>query len=97
MPTATLAEGTLSLTRRATGGSEQAAFDILQPVSEKFPEEPTITYNLACYDCQLGNLSEARQCLKRAFAIGDKKELKLMALNDADLKPLWEEIPKMEV
>ena len=83
-------------TRRATGGSEQAAFDILQPVSEKFPEEPTIPYNLACYVCQLGHLAEARRWLKRAFAIGDKKEMKLMALHDADLKPLWEEIPKME-
>jgi len=83
-------------TRRATGGGEQAAFDILQPASEKFPEEPTIPYNLACYVCQLGNLAEARTWLKRAFAVGNKKEMKLMALNDADLKPLWEEIPKME-
>ena len=83
-------------TRRATGGSEQAAFDILQPVSEKFPDEPTIPYNLACYVCQLGNLSEARQWLRRAFAVGGEKEMKLMALHDADLKPLWEEIPKME-
>ena len=83
-------------TRRATGGSEQAAYDILQPVSEKFPNEPTIPYNLACYVCQLGNLSEARKWLQRAFAVGDKKHLKLMALSDADLKPLWEEIPRME-
>lgn len=83
-------------TRRATGGSEQAAFDVLEPVSEKFPEEPTIPYNLACYACQLGKLPEARKWLKRAFAIGDKKQIKLMAVNDADLKPLWEEIPQME-
>lgn len=83
-------------TRRATGGSEQAAFNVLRPASEKFPEEPTIPYNLACYICQLGNLSEARKWLKRAFAIGDKKQMKFMALNDSDLKPLWEEIPRME-
>jgi predicted Zn-dependent protease len=83
-------------TRRATGGSEQAAFNVLRPASEKFPEEPTIPYNLACYICQLGNLDEARKWLKRAFAIGDKKQMKLMALNDSDLKPLWEEIPRME-
>ena len=83
-------------TRRATGGSEQAAFEILEPVSGKFPEEPTIPYNLACYVCQLGNLGEARKWLKRAFALGDKKTMKLMALADEDLKPLWEEIPRME-
>ncbi len=83
-------------TRRSTGGGEQAAFDILSSVAEKFPEEPTISYNLACYVCQLGRLAEAREWLKRAFAAGDMKQLKLMALNDADLKPLWEEIPRME-
>lgn len=83
-------------TRRAKGGSEQAAFDILQPISAIFPDEPTIPYNLACYVCQLGDLPEARRWLKRAFAIGDKKQMKLMALDDADLKPLWKEIPQME-
>jgi predicted Zn-dependent protease len=83
-------------TRRATGGSEQAAFDVLEPAAEKFTDEPTIPYNLACYVCQLGKLAEAREWLKRAFAIGDMKQIKLMALHDADLKPLWEEIPKME-
>jgi predicted Zn-dependent protease len=83
-------------TRRANGGSEQAAFDILQPAAARFPDEPTIPYNLACYVCQLGQLPEARNWLKRALAIGDKKQMKVMALSDADLKPLWEEIPKME-
>jgi predicted Zn-dependent protease len=82
--------------RRATGGNEQAAFEILQPISEKFPEEPTMPYNLACYVCQRGNLSEARKWLGRALAIGDQKAIKLMALADVDLKPLWEEIPQME-
>ena len=83
-------------TRRATGGSEQAAFEILNPVAEKFPEEPTIPYNLACYVCQMGRLSEARHWLRRALAIGGAKQMKLMALNDKDLKPLWDEIPSME-
>jgi predicted Zn-dependent protease len=83
-------------TRRATGGNEQAAFDVLYPVAEKFPEEPTIPYNLACYTCQLGQLPEARNWLKRAFAIGNAAELKLMGLGDADLKPLWNEIPQIE-
>src|SRR5262249_30205059 len=78
-------------TRRATGGSEQAAFDILHPAAEKFTDEPTIPYNLACYVCQLGRLSEARKWLKRALAIGDEKQIKVMALHDTDLKPLWEE------
>ncbi len=83
-------------TRRATGGSVQAAFDILQPMAEKFPEEPTIPYNLACYVCQLGRLAEARKWLKRAFAAGNITQLKLMALDDRDLQPLWKEIPLIE-
>jgi hypothetical protein len=83
-------------TRRATGGSVQAAFDILHPVAEKFPEEPTVPYNLACYTCQLGCLSAARHWLKRAFAAGNVTQLKVMALGDRDLQPLWKEIPMIE-
>ena len=83
-------------TRRATRGSVQAAFDILHPVAERFPDEPTIPYNLACYVCQLGRLSDARQWLKRAFVVGNVTQLKAMALGDRDLQPLWEEIPAME-
>jgi predicted Zn-dependent protease len=83
-------------TRRATGGSVQAAFDILRPMAEKFPNESTIPYNLSCYACQLGHLSDARRWLKRAFAVGNVTHLKLMALSDRDLLALWEEIPKME-
>ena len=83
-------------TRRATGGNEQAAFDILQPVAKKFPDEPTIPYNLACYTCQIGRLEEARRWLARALKIGNVRQLKLMALTDSDLKPLWKEIPLIE-
>jgi len=83
-------------TRRATGGSVQAAFDILHPAAEKFPDEPTIPYNLACYVCQLGRLSDARQWLKRAFAVGNVTQLKAMALADKDLQAIWEEIPLIE-
>jgi hypothetical protein len=83
-------------TRRATAGNVQAAFDILHPMAEKFPREPTIPYNLSCYACQLGNLADARRWLKRAFVIGNVVQLKAIALGDVDLLPLWEEILKME-
>lgn len=80
--------------RRATGGNEQAAFDILHPTAKKFPDEATIPYNLACYTCQMGQLDEARQWLGRALKIGGNVgQLKSMALADSDLKPLWKEIP----
>ena len=74
----------------------QAAYDVLHSVAEKFPAESTIPYNLACYTCQLGRLAEARKWLKRAFAAGNVTQLKLMALDDRDLQPLWKGIPLME-
>lgn len=52
-------------------------------------EAAFIRYNLACYCAQLERLNEARQWLKQAFDIGDAKKLKLMALDDPDLEPLW--------
>jgi predicted Zn-dependent protease len=73
----------------------QEAWDNLIAVVEDFPKEPTMRYNLACYACQLGDLPAARRWLKKTFALGRKKETKLMALQDADLQPLWPEIGGM--
>jgi predicted Zn-dependent protease len=67
---------------------------VLLPVADKFPEESLMRYNLACYECQLGNLKEARRWLERAFDSGDPRRLKLMALDDPDLDPLWANIGK---
>ncbi|EEF63369.1 hypothetical protein [Pedosphaera parvula] len=65
------------------------AYDLLLPLADKFPKEWVLPYNLACYACKLGRLEEARSWLGKAFALGDPKELKLKALNDADLELLW--------
>jgi hypothetical protein len=40
-------------------------------------------------------MAEARNWLQRACAIGGKKHIKQMALADADLEPLWDEIQKL--
>src|SRR5687767_6497499 len=40
--------------RRVPEGSVQKAGEVLRTVVDKFPEEATIPYNLACYDCVLG-------------------------------------------
>jgi tetratricopeptide (TPR) repeat protein len=72
----------------------QEARDQLALVAEKFPAVSTIPYNLACYACQLGNLAEARQWLAKAIEISGTKEIKPMALADADLQPMWDEIKK---
>lgn len=54
------------------------------------PRDPEIQFNLACYEAQLGDLAAARNHLSRAFEI--EPTLKLAALDDSDLEPLWAEL-----
>ena len=65
---------------------------VLIPIVDKFPKEYLMRYNLACYECQLGNLKEALRWLEKTIELADKNEVKLMALNDHDLEPLWANI-----
>jgi predicted Zn-dependent protease len=78
--------------RRAESSGLVPAQEVLLKAHTLFPLEVLIQYNLACYDCQLENLEEARNWLKKAFDIGDSAALKLMALEDPDLERLWEEV-----
>jgi tetratricopeptide (TPR) repeat protein len=70
----------------------QQAADLLVSAANLFPENWLIRYNLACYACQLGNHEEAWDWLESAFELGDANQIKLMALEDADLEPFWAEI-----
>jgi predicted Zn-dependent protease len=76
-------------TRRAANGSVQAAWDILISAVKQFPREPIVAYNLACYACQLGRLKDAEEWLHRSYELGNANQIKLMALNDDDLQPLF--------
>ncbi len=78
--------------RRVPEGGVEQAWDALRPAVEKFPGEAIIPYNLSCYACRMNRLSEARQWLARAMAVGGQEKFTRMALADADLKPLWREI-----
>ena len=71
------------------------AWDVLLPVVDKFSDEFIIRYNLACYACQLGNLTEAWGWLKQAVALGGKAQVKRMAHGDRDLEPLRHRISSM--
>ena len=68
------------------------AWSLLLPVAEKFPEEPTIAYNLACYACQLGMFQDSRQWLRRAARMASRDEVLSSALSDPDLAPLRHEL-----
>ena len=83
-----------ALRRTADGGLPQAR-QVLLPAAAKFPAEPIITYNLACYACQLAHLDEARDWFRLAVKVGGKEAFKKLALEDDDLKPLWPEIGKL--
>jgi len=78
--------------RRVQNGGVRKAWQALLPAFDKFPKEPTISYNLSCYACQLQQLDAARVWLNRALVIGGKEKIKRMALEDRDLEPLWGEI-----
>jgi hypothetical protein len=82
--------------RRVPEGSLEKSAEVLRPAVEKFPEEPTIPYNLACYECMLGNLDEARRWLQEAIKRGGLKKIRTMALRDADLEAMWPEIKKLK-
>jgi len=55
---------------------------------EVFADNPTIRYNLACYEAQLGNLQAARRWLEDAFALPGSEGLQEAARTDPDLAPL---------
>lgn len=81
--------------RRVQGGGLAKAREALLPLVERFPEEPTIPYNLSCYDCQLGDLVLAQSWLQRAMKVAGVRAIKKMALADPDLKPMWKQIRQL--
>jgi len=68
----------------------QEAFDHLLPQVDRFPEDATMPYNLACYASRLGRFEAARRWLGRAFAIPGSMELSRTARTDPDLAPYWQ-------
>ncbi len=73
------------------------ARDLLRPAADRFSDDETIPYNLACYECQLGDFPAARGWLRRAMTLRKPVEVKVQALADIDLAPMWKEIQQMNV
>lgn len=68
------------------------AWSLLLGVVNKFPKDAVIRYNLACYAAQMGLLEESCGWLVQAFELEQAVQLKLAAIYDPDLQPLWERI-----
>jgi len=62
---------------------------VLLEAAKLFPDDSMIHYNLACYCAQLGQLDAAQEYLDKSYELGDAQKIKLIALDDEDLKPLW--------
>ena len=73
--------------RRRTGGSLKQAYKILAPMRRIFPDEWLISYNLACYLCQMNRLDEADKMLAEARKMSGEK-VEQLAADDEDLEPL---------
>lgn len=73
-------------TRRAVGIA--AAREILLAAVERHPNAAVLHYNLACYECRLGDVEVAKARLHHAFKLDAK--FRLLALDDEDLAPLWD-------
>ena len=65
---------------------------ILDKAVKQHPAEPMIHFNLACYAAQTGDLGMARERLSQAMTLDPGA--KLLALDDPDLMPLWDELGK---
>ena len=70
--------------------SIEAARLILINAIDRLPNVAIFHYNLACYECQLGDLGLAKARLKRAFEL--EQGFRALALDDEDLRPLWESL-----
>ena len=75
--------------RRSNAGDLERAKAVLLEAAKLFPDDDTVQYNLACYCAQLGQLDAAQEHLDKSYELGDAKQIKLKALDDEDLKPLW--------
>ena len=73
-------------TRRAD--SLDAARLILVNAVERLPGVAVFAFNLACYEAQLGDVASAKAHLSRAIEL--RGDLRLRALEELDLEPLWD-------
>ncbi|HTI69128.1 MAG TPA: tetratricopeptide repeat protein [Candidatus Limnocylindria bacterium] len=80
-------------------GRSIEAYDLLEPLRTTFPDAFELPYDLACYCAQTERVDEARHWLSEAFRLGKKSAAAIegMALDDQDLKPLWEDIRKRKL
>ena len=79
---------------RALNRIEEAKAVLLEAELLHGAECGLLHYNLACYYCLLGDQTEANRRLRVACKMG--KKWKEIALDDEDLKAMWDDIASMQ-
>ena len=77
----------LAYSIRRSEGVEKAEAILLR-AQAIHPKVAMIAFNLACYACVAGRMEEAKERLRHAIEFD--KEARKLALEDEDLKPLWD-------
>jgi len=72
--------------------SVEAAKGILLKALDTHPDNANIHYNLSCYETRLRHYHKAQRHLARAIQLDPR--FKLVAMDDADLEPLWIKVTK---
>ena len=72
--------------------SIEAAKQILLDAEKLYPKDAQIQFNLGCYASQMENPEEAKRRVAAAISLEGKYQM--IALEDPDLEPLWDEIAK---
>lgn len=63
---------------------------ILVNALERHAHDAGVCFNLACYECSLGNIERTKECLKRCFEIDPS--WKIVALEDERFEAMWESL-----
>ena len=83
----------LAYALRRTESVEKAEAILLQ-AQAIHPKVAMIAFNLACYASVTGRMEEAKERLRHAIELD--KDIRGLALDDEDLKPLWDWIAGLE-
>lgn len=71
------------------------AHDVLVRVSDDFPEDWRISFQLACCCCRLGDQSKALWWLESAIDAAGQLDIRMKALDEPDLETLWRDIAEI--
>jgi uncharacterized protein HemY len=77
----------------ARGQSVDRAKNVLIQALRNHPNDPTLHYAVGCYESLLHHFSKAKRHVARAIQLD--WSLKLIALTDEELEPIWFEIEQL--